>query len=39
MLENALSLVARIMHSSVDHEHLIESTRLVLADRPEFDPE
>ena len=39
MLANALTLVARLMHTSVEHEHLIESTRLVLADRQEFDPE
>ena len=35
----AQSAIARIMFTSVEYEALIESTRLVLADRHDFDPE
>lgn len=34
-----LTAIARLMHTSVHAESLIESTRLVLADRPDFCPE
>jgi hypothetical protein len=39
MLAEAHSLIARMMHASVEFEHLVESTRLVLAERNDFDPE
>ena len=39
MLSNALSTIARMMHMSVETAHLLEATRLVLAETSTFDPE